>query len=709
MIFAAVGLLAHCAQDRISADSDGDGLTDRQEILFGTDPLNPDSNGNGIPDGEDREPWPPRNPTLELVTGTLVDLGDERSVPIEARLADAQGRALTGAAGALKASTELGHLERFEEAAAGVYVTRLRTRAFGLTNVQVTFVDAEGRSATGSVQVAFPVEEPPPAGINTGEHRDAGPLNGELTVFTIDARSTDWIGQQRLPYPGAFVQVLLPDGDTLEKASNDRGIAEFQDERLNGPVTVTVGAHNTSYRTYYDVDAAVLSFSLKRLDPIRGIDVLYPAPQDSPSQAIPCGMGVPAQSPTGGICGQVTGFPGEPSLGAARAAIVQVGLRNVPLSSISAGSILEPPQPGLSWPANLVLEGQTEGYRLSGLWPGHYLVFALGGALTPADLVAAAQDPYKLRFAPYALALDEVEVKAGQEIKIDLNLQIPLSTQQPVKVDIGSLPVDPRTGSGLPNALMLPVMDTGKGFVFVDVNGAYANRGDAEHVRVEIRFPAPEDPVIRRLKLALDPLLTGLAGRASVNGADLPGISTTIQHGWPPTELDYNRSGAWWPLPVGVNPPPPAETDLSVVGGALTDGHIGWDVDASEREPDLFIVRINYMTPAPTNPIVPGLNFGGPRSHLLWELVVPATLREVWLPHLPDDAPGMPLLRNPAWNADGSSFPEDVLEIELNVYFMGGGLVRKIFHYNSDFAMSDVNLHAVGVAQDSYLVQIERF
>jgi Bacterial TSP3 repeat len=36
-----------------SNDSDGDGLTDRDEGRFGQDPRNPDTDGDGIPDGQD--------------------------------------------------------------------------------------------------------------------------------------------------------------------------------------------------------------------------------------------------------------------------------------------------------------------------------------------------------------------------------------------------------------------------------------------------------------------------------------------------------------------------------------------------------------------------------------------------------------------------------------------------------------------------------
>ncbi len=37
-------------------DSDGDGLPDNAEVLLGTDPMNPDTNGNGINDKDDPDP-----------------------------------------------------------------------------------------------------------------------------------------------------------------------------------------------------------------------------------------------------------------------------------------------------------------------------------------------------------------------------------------------------------------------------------------------------------------------------------------------------------------------------------------------------------------------------------------------------------------------------------------------------------------------------
>jgi hypothetical protein len=53
-------------------DSDGDGLTDAQELAAGTDPANPDTDGDGVCDGSDYYPllsssWAPPNPPADVV------------------------------------------------------------------------------------------------------------------------------------------------------------------------------------------------------------------------------------------------------------------------------------------------------------------------------------------------------------------------------------------------------------------------------------------------------------------------------------------------------------------------------------------------------------------------------------------------------------------------------------------------------------------
>ena len=693
--------LAGCAQDTVGRDSDGDGLTDAQERWLGTDPNDPDTDDDGRPDGEDPEPLD-LEPHLVLTRGDVPDSEGPRSVALHVRLTDWRDRPISGAAAELRAASELGELDPFVESAAGRYEATLTTTASGLAVVRVDYTDADDRSATDSVTVVFPGAEPPPPGVNTGEYTGAGPLDGRLTVFTVDARTTEWNDKQRQPFPEAFVQVVAGER-VFEQSSGEKGYVTFGSEAdpLLGPVIVTVGADRMAWRTFYDLDAAVLSVPLKRLDPVDGVD----------------------DADTGSITGAIIGFHGEQTscdpeaLGIRfdeannspfadiNAAVVQVGLRNVPLSSISAGTVLEPPSPESLfsiWPANLALVNVSEHYSLEGLWPDDYLVFALGGVAT--NVKDAAYDPYLLQFDPIALAISRVTVEAGQVTQQDLELCVPLAGREPVTVDLAkaAMPADPRTGASLPNALMLPVMDTGKGFVFVDV------KGDVPEVQtVGIRFPDPEDPVIQGLGLVLDPLLTGLAGRPAVSGADPPGISTVIRHAWAPEHIDYDVASVWPALPVGIDPPPPEDPDaaLDVVGGELEGGRLAWDVYGDAPPPDLFVLRINYMTPAPASIIPDAENFGGPRSHLLWELYVPGDRREVVLPELPAD---VRLLVNPAPtepdDPGNQSYAADVLELEVNVYYIEKD--GKPLTYNADFELTDVNLHALGVSQDSYLFRV---
>jgi len=52
------------------ADFDGDGLTNMAELLLGTDPLNPDTNGDGLPDGTDL--IPPVTDLVDLPTASTM-------------------------------------------------------------------------------------------------------------------------------------------------------------------------------------------------------------------------------------------------------------------------------------------------------------------------------------------------------------------------------------------------------------------------------------------------------------------------------------------------------------------------------------------------------------------------------------------------------------------------------------------------------------
>lgn len=57
-------------EDPVPLDSDGDGITDAQEIIDGTSPTDADTDGDGIPDGVD--PFPLVPDTVPLATATTV-------------------------------------------------------------------------------------------------------------------------------------------------------------------------------------------------------------------------------------------------------------------------------------------------------------------------------------------------------------------------------------------------------------------------------------------------------------------------------------------------------------------------------------------------------------------------------------------------------------------------------------------------------------
>ncbi len=132
---------------------------------------------------------------------------------------------------------------------------------------------------------------------------------------------------------------------------------------------------------------------------------------------------------------------------------------------------------------------------------------------------------------------------------------------------------------------------------------------------------------------------------------------------------------------------------------------------------------MNAMMPAPTNPLLPELTIGGPRSFVRWELYVPrshcagqgaagldaAGACEVVLPSLPADA-GLPPLVNP-WPTDAAKaageahqgYAADALEVEVNLYALGS---ERPFDYDADFRFADVNLNASGVSQDSHVIRV---
>ena len=76
--------------DPVNADADGDGLSDSRELALGTDPSNPDTDGDGIPDGEEvmngTDPLTPEPPFVSpepiLGAGCFVSALN-RTVPVQ--------------------------------------------------------------------------------------------------------------------------------------------------------------------------------------------------------------------------------------------------------------------------------------------------------------------------------------------------------------------------------------------------------------------------------------------------------------------------------------------------------------------------------------------------------------------------------------------------------------------------------------------------
>lgn len=705
--------LLGCSRE-LGRDTDRDGLTDRQEHIFGTDPNNPDSDGDGIIDGKDKEPKG-RGPTLSLTASPVYEIDDSetRCSDLSAKLTNGMGVPIEGEE--VIFSSDWGKIEKGNiPDSNGIYNAKICSDKKVIAHVMAKYDNPNDLylPAVAEITIAFTIEEDmPQPGVNPKPYTDAGNIAGFLRVFALDGDTVGKDGVYPMPFEGAYV--LVEKGEKhWSGITGNQGFIEFSDPDLVGPVNVSVGAKGYKFTTYIDVDGSNIAVAMVRMDPITGKDL----------------------NRVGNIEGVVRGFDGEGGLmpfpvegnildpkSEIPVAIVQIALKNVPLSSISMGNILMPPDKettgAIPIPSNLVIFSRTNPenarFKLKDIPEGQHLIFALGGVAR--GIIDSMSDPYKLDFNPRALGIVRVQVKGGETTNQDILMNIDISPvkEKSVFVALGALPIDWQTGKPFPNGLLLPVVDTGgEGFIFVDVDSSY-NQPNFQNP-IQIRFPEQDDPVIKQLGLKLTNLAVGLAGREAYFGADPPGISTAVLPNVKSGDfVDFSKPDAWLEAPQGIYPKPPDKNmPLDIVSVDKFAGKVEWK--PVKGHVDLYIVRLNYMTGAPINPLIydekTGIygSVGGPRSHCIWEIFVPKEKTSIMLPKFPADAPAKPELRNPVPNIGDESTPHhygpNTIEIELNAYRLGA---EKLFDYNRDFLYSDVNLNALVVSQDSYLVDVE--
>lgn len=724
----AIAMASSCTAEVRGLDSDGDGLSDEQERMFCTDPHHPDTDGDTIPDALD--PSPCDKPKINVVPTVVSTISTETQATATVQIAvrDANGRWIDD--DTLEVRTTFGELTPLTKIGTGIFEISLSSSNDGAAEVTFSLMHANV-SETILVELKLKKETtvepnpdnpdpekptPPPEssscadfvlttpGVNPGIYANSGKMDGKLIVAAVDGQSLDWSDSALRAKPGAYVQVDLGDGSVLLGTTDDNGCVAFEDERLKSEVTVTIGAQKARYVTMTHIDARVIVF------PLISRDITQ---KDAKTEGAK-------------VTGTVRGFWGETGLptlppqntnvfGTINIAIVQAAIRNMPLSSMNTGSILRPPNGEsvtaelFDIPPNLVLSNKRDPslsrFSLDKLESGKYLIFALAGA--GGNILAASQNPYELKFKPMALGIKEIEVRAGETVDIDLPLQIDLRTNtDDARLHFGQLPTDPKTGQALPMGLVLPMIRTGKGYIFLDVNSEWNLPNFSNPI--SLIFPRAVDKVLTSLGLSVDPMVVGLAARRAVSGFDLPGISTRVSHivfdksSTAPPAI-YMNNGAQWPsLPKFVTPEPPQSEALDAVGGNLyPDRKIAWEM---KSDADLTILRLNYMTPPVHNKIL-NSDIGASQAHLLWEIYVPAPYREVVLPSLSEQAPDYPVLVNyePTTKDAAYQYDETTIELEINAYYMG----PKHFDYERDFCFEDVNIHSSSVSQDSYLISVK--
>ncbi|GAB4300165.1 MAG: hypothetical protein Kow0090_15620 [Myxococcota bacterium] len=708
--FAACG----CSSPLAGVDSDGDGLSDKQERLFGTDPNDADTDGDGVIDSEDESPLP-GSPSLSLKEKSKTIKEGSGSALLVARLAGSSGEPLSGKE--LLWKSDYGKI-RFlgeDKSSEGDYLAELS----GKGRVEVTVMyDERGDAypavyASIVVNFALDVDIPQP-GINPPPYNTGAPLDGKLTVFVVDGATINAPdGSPPVPMRGAFVMLGLEYDEARVGYTDENGMVVFEGEDLRGEQVITAGLAGYKYITYSNVNAETASLPIYVKDALPNEESIR----------------------FGSIKGLVKGFDGEGGLEPfpkenvnitekINIAIVKTAIKNVPLSSQSIGTILEPSisDATLPVPSNVVLykprNPSQQTFELQGVPVGEHVIFAVGGE---AERVPETiQNPYALQFEPWALGIAKVTVSPNKVSEVEIVMDIDLRSDDNYEVafNIGDKAEDKRSGKPLTNILLLPALDFGPdGVIFVDVDSSYQNPDFKNPVPV--RFPPSNHRAFKRLGLYDNGnLLNVIQAREAVKGADPPGISVRVFRKLANnSSIDLTKPHSFISLPYLLEPPMPAiDAPLDEPGGGFV-GVFRWAPVTVPRQPDVQVLRISYMTSAPTHDALPrGYTLGGPESHGLWEIVMPGDLTEIALPDLPDFAPDMPILKNPVPNDDVRrdvfKYSETELEVEFNAFLLGnpGGATPPMsapFDWNKEFIYVDLEQKALGVSQESYIFTVE--
>ena len=697
-------------------DSDNDGLSDKQEKIFGLDPFDSDSDGDGIIDSKDLDPIPKPFTIKSELSDLIMGSEDSRAI-IRTILIKGKDTPVENAK--LHLDTDLGVFSSIKYKDSGEYIVELESSNRGLANIIIKYTDSENSLLTvkSNLSVYFILEDDlPQPGNNTAAFSENKSLDKNLKVFAVYGYSTGYQSHAPIPFKNAFIQIEKNSQLFPLAYTNSAGFVEIEDENLKGPVNITVGYLGFRTVSIFNVNSYIVTVPLFEIDKLNN-----------------------QNEETGAITGKVIGWRGNEHIppfpegssifGQFNAAIVQLAAKNVPLVSMSMSNMLEYNSSGdnLSLesviPKNFVIADlenpENNIYRLENIRPGEYLIYSLAGITQ--DILKWLQDPYYLNFDTKALGIEKVVVEAGQTLEKDIELNINLNKGAPfteqIEVFIGNSPKDIRSCGPdfnevnyleyncktMSNIMLLPALFTEDQWVISsDIEAGY-NLERFSNPLITV-FPTNDHFRMIELGLKFTPLIVAVAGRDAYNGAILPGLSAAVSKGFS-TPVNFNIPESWAHLPITKFPKAPLidKRPDEWLDSVSFPSVISWRKPLGMNDPELYTIRINYMTSPPYNPFTGG-TIGGPESHFLWEIYIPGYITEIIMPKLPEFAT---LISNPVPTDISNSvyhYNESNLEFEITAYYLEYDTNQ--FDFNNNFFFYEVNYYTKKASQDSFIFSV---